>query len=118
MQSNGLKNLSLVTDRATAAAIKLADRFKMWLGEWFLDIRQGVPYIQTVFVKNPDISAVRQLFRQIILTTPPIVTCNDVQLVYNPQQRQLNYNFAAVTDTGAVITGGDGAPFIVVNPGS
>lgn len=117
-QANGKKNLSILTDKATACAIKLADRFRIWLGEWFLDTRIGVPYIQTVFVKRPSLSAIRQLFRTIILTTPPIASCDDLQLNYNAARRTLAYSFRATTNDGAIITGGSGQPFIVVKTGA
>lgn len=118
VQANGKKNLSIVTDKAQACAIKLADRFKLWLGEWFLDTRQGVPYVQTVFVKRPSLNAIRQLFRTIILTTPPIVSCDDLSLNFDRARRSLSYQFRATLNNGAVITGGSGQPFIVVKSGA
>lgn len=113
-----VKQIQLVTDPSTATAIKLQDRFNFWLGEWFLDVRQGVPYLTTVFVKNPDINAIRQLFRKIILTTPNIVSVAELVVNYNPGQRSLFYSFAAIDNTGATITGGSGQPFIVASRGS
>lgn len=111
--ANGLKTIPLVTGSAQACAIKLQGRFQMALGEWFLNVLEGVPYFQTVLVKNPDLGAIRQLFRKVILGTPPIVSVTDLSLDYDPRKRTLGYSFEAVTDAGTTITGGSGLPFVV-----
>ncbi len=114
---NNKKRITIVTDPSQATAIKLADRFSLWRGEWFLDTREGVPYLQTVFRKNPDLNAIRSLFRFVILTTPGIVRVDDLTLDYDPRARNLSYSFRAVDDNGATITGGSGQPFIVASSG-
>ncbi len=111
--SNGKKNLTILQDPAQVCALKLQDRFNLWLGEWFMDVRIGVPYMQTVFRKNPDLGAVKQLFQQVIASTPPVATVNDVSLNYNPAARSLGYSFRATLQSGQVLTGGSGQPFIV-----
>lgn len=111
--ANGLKGLSLIVDRATAAALKLQGRFNLALGEWFLNTAIGVPYFQVVLIKNPDLGAIDQLFRKIILGTPPIVSVSDLSLDYDRRARTLAYSFRAQTDAGQTISGGSGTPFIV-----
>lgn len=111
--ANGLKNLTLVTDPAIACAIKLNDRFKMALGTWFLNLLEGIPYFQVVLVKNPSLPAIRQLFRSVILGTPPITSVTDLQMTLTG--RNLSYSFTAVTDKGQKIEGGSGLPFVVTS---
>lgn len=113
MEASGYKTLTLVTDVNQTAANQLADKFSVWLGEWFMDTRIGVPYLQTVFVKNPSLNAIKQLFRQIILGQPPVIECTDLSLQYDPKARTLAYSFLARTASGATISGGSGQPFIV-----
>lgn len=110
-------NLVLVTDLVQCAAIALADRLALGLGEWFLDSRLGVPYLQVLGVKNPDLNAIRAMFRAIILATPTIVEVVELQTVFDKSKRTFSYGFRARCDTGATIVGGPGAPFLVVPPG-
>lgn len=105
--------MALVTDPNQEIAIRLQDRFLLALGEWFLDTRIGVPYFQVVFVKNPDVAAIRALFRKVIETTPGIVSVTELSTNYDPAGRTLTWSFTATTDNGATISGGSGQPFIV-----
>lgn len=57
---NGL--LSLVRG-ADALAQRLELRLALVRGSWFLDLDQGVPYVEQVLVKNPDIDAVAAVLR-------------------------------------------------------
>lgn len=109
-------NLRFVTDPAEALAIKLQKRFQLWLGEWFLDTRQGVPYRELVLVKNPNLGVIRQLFRQIFSTTQGIKSIDQFNLDYSASARRASFDFRVTTDTGAVIVGGEGKPFIVERP--
>jgi hypothetical protein len=45
-----------------------------FLGEWFLDTKQGMPYFRDVLVKNPNSDTVRSVFKRRILQTPGIVS--------------------------------------------
>lgn len=107
---------SVITDKVAAAAILLANKFRFFLGEWFLDTRLGVPYREVVMVKNPDLRIVRQILRQVILTTPPIVDVISVSTAFDTAARKLSYTFSARCDNGQVITGGEGIPFIIEIP--
>lgn len=106
--------LVVVTDKLECAAVKLKNRFRLFLGEWFLDTRIGVPWFQFVFVKNPDLSVIRRLLNRIILSVPPIITVTKLDLDYDPAARVLGFSFEAVGDDGRILTGGSGEPFIVV----
>lgn len=105
--------LSVVQDVDLAAAQLLTDRFKFWLGEWFLDPAEGVPYLSVVFVKNPNVDLIRSLFRKIILGVEPIKSVEELLVDYSAAARSLTYTFRAKTASGATITGGSGAPFEV-----
>ncbi len=105
--------LVLETDEVVAAAIKLKHRLQFFLGEWFLDTRLGVPYFDVVFVKNPDIEVIRRMFRRIILSCPPIVDVNKLDIFFLKAERKLIYEFQAVAEDGRTVTGGSGQDFIV-----
>lgn len=75
----------------------LRNRLRFFLGEWFLDTRQGLPYFQSVFVKNPNRPAVRSAFRRTIRETPGIVAVTELQLTINAD-RSTQVDFVATLD--------------------
>ena len=89
-----------------AAAIRqhLAQRLKTFLGEWFLDLRKGVPYLQQVLVKNPDPVVLDSMFKSEIIHTPGIVELLEFDLRLDAGLRQLQLSFKAADDTGAIIS--------------
>lgn len=107
--------LVVVRDVATEQAQKIRDRFALVLGEWFLDTRLGVPYVDLVFVKSPDLELIRRMFRRVILSVQGIVDVPELD-VEDLGRRQWRFTFRAVTDLGAVITGGSEEPFLVQPP--
>lgn len=109
------KNLQIVTDPNQQAAQKLRNLFLSFLGEWAFDVRIGVPYFQVVFVKNPNTGILRQIFREVILSVPWIVQVNSINIAITAK-RELDLTFSCTTQSGAIITGGTGVPFIVTIP--
>lgn len=106
-------NLVLCRD-ARAVAAHVETRFRFFLGEWFLDTREGVPYLEIFFVKNPDVSVLKQILRYVIVTTPGIADLVDFSLSYVPDARQVTYQFLAVADDGTTVEGG--SAFVVFQP--
>lgn len=106
------KQLQVTHDPNAQAAQKLQNLFAFFLGEFFLDTRLGIPYRQFIFVKNPDLRIVKQIFRNVILSVPWIASVVGLKLALS-KARVLSYAFAAKTQSGAVITGGSGVPFVV-----
>lgn len=106
----------VVQDAAQCAANRLRNFFRLALGEFFLDQREGVPYLQVVFVKNPDVGVIRELFRRVIMSEGTIVSTPTLDVLYDPAARHLDFEFEAKTTDGATIVGGDTKPFIVERP--
>lgn len=84
-------------DGTAAIAQQVTIRLNFFLGEWFLDTRQGMPYIQRVLVKNPRSAAVRAIFRRAIVTTPGIIDVTSLETSVSGT-RTLNVSFVAVVD--------------------
>ncbi len=82
---------------------KLSARFKFFLGEWFLDLRQGVPYYRDVFLKEPNLDVVRSLFRKLIIETPGVLSLVTFTVSYNEARRSMAFAFQAKVDGGEVI---------------
>lgn len=110
--------LVLVSDVNTLTAQKLTNRFQFFLGEWFMNALEGIPYYQQIFVKNPDINAIGQLFYRVITQTPGVRDVRSASLNFISTTRQLLADFVVVTDTGAILTGGLGQPFVVTQNGT
>lgn len=77
-------------------------RLRMFLGEWFLDNTQGIPYFQQILIKNPDQSKIDAIFMNAILGTPGIVQLNSYSFVPNTTKRVLTITFVAQTTNGVV----------------
>ena len=108
--------LVVVTDPVQCAAWDLQDRLALGLGEWVYDTSQGVPYFSFLGIKNPPIASIREMLRSVILSTPPIVSVVELGVTFNTKLRNLAYTFSAKCDTGQVIVGGTGVPFVVAPP--
>jgi hypothetical protein len=109
-------NLVIVQDEDTNIAQKLTIRFQLFLGEWFMDARVGVPYLQVVFVKNPNLVIIGQLFRNVIYSTPGIANVLSENISFVPATRSLLATYKIQTISGAILEGGVGSPFIVTVP--
>jgi hypothetical protein len=81
-------------------------RFKLFLGEWFLDQRIGVPYYRDIFIKNPDSILISFIFRQVLLTTPGIKDVASFLARLDRPTRRLYVNFEATLEDGSVIRPG------------
>jgi len=85
-------------------AQKIRQRFRLLLGEWFLDKTKGVPWFQSVLVKNPNLELIKSLFRDELLRVPGIVGVKQVEAQYTPADRTLALAYVAVHASGATIT--------------
>jgi len=89
---------------------KLSTRFKFFLGEWFLDQRDGIPYFRSVFVQNPDMRVVRSVFRQVALSikgndgNPIVSSLPKFDVLFTPVARKLAFDFSAILDSGELLT--------------
>lgn len=103
-----------------AAAQRIAITLLMFAGEWFLDLTAGVNYYRDVLVKNPDLSAVRALFRAKVADDPYVVDVPRMDLTFDTAARTISISFDArlregseiqilieegVIDGGLVVTG-------------
>lgn len=77
---------------------RLRIRFKTFLGEWFFDVRAGLPYLQSILVRNPDLTEIENVFRAEINDTPGVVGIESLSLDYSPGPRTLGLTFRAVVE--------------------
>lgn len=96
-------DLALVSDGAAIAQAVRAN-LRMFLGEWFADQTVGVPWFQSILVKNPNLVAVRTAIRSAIVNTPGIADLVSYTQTFDASARTLTVTFSATTDTGELVT--------------
>jgi hypothetical protein len=82
---------------------KLSTRYQFFLAEWFLDLRQGVPYYRDVFLKDPNIDVIRSLFRKLTIETPGVLSVPRYRALFNESARTLAFDFAAKVTGGELV---------------
>jgi len=87
-------------------ADKVAQEVKInllaFLGEWFLDVTFGVPYLEDILVKNPHMPSIETIFRFHILDVPHVTLITSFNMTWDRARRTLTVNFAANTDYGPI----------------
>ena len=107
-------NLQVISDLATETATKLNCLFGFWKREWFLDQSQGVPFLEYVLVKNPNLSVIDSVFREVISFAPGVASVRSSNLALDTTARKLTATYKLQLTNGTVIVGGPGVPFTVV----
>jgi hypothetical protein len=92
-------------DGADYARQRAEVTFNFWLGENYLDLREGMPYRRDDLIKDPNRDVVRSVIRRGWLTVPGIVAVKNVNWSPDFSAR------AATIDTEAVYQ--DGTPISV-----
>lgn len=99
---------------ADAVAQKIQSRWRFFLGEWFLDLREGMPYYRDVFKKNFDLAVIRGTFLKTARNTAGVASVRSLDLRVDNAARKLYVeNFVAITDEGEILSSRDRAPFVV-----
>jgi len=99
-----IKDAALSIVRGDDALLQhLALRLRFFLGEWFLDLRVGIPYFEDVLIKNPNLVTVQGIFREVILETPGVESISRFDLEVDPATRIMTLDFT-------VIKSADGEP--------
>jgi len=92
-------DLSLVRDLdAIAQEAEISMRF--WLGEWFLDVTKGIPYLQKILVKSPNLNSIRAIFTDAALGVAGVSQVLTMDLTHDVVARKLRVRWSASTDLG------------------
>jgi hypothetical protein len=103
---------------ADAVRQKLKQRFQFFQGEWFLDLAIGMPYYQSILVKNPDVPLLRQIFSNAITKCRGVSRLDALDLTWDKNTREITIAFSAALESGEILiaAGTDAVSFIL--PGS
>ncbi len=85
-------------------------RLRFFLGEWYLDNTQGIPWYQRILVKNPNQSDIDAIFQNCIAGTPGVDQLTSYSFTVNRATRVLTVNFSCLTTLGTVNYTGTLAP--------
>lgn len=73
---------------------------QMFKGEWFLDLNEGVPYFEAIFVKNPTLETIKSIFRQVLLSRNHVKNIVSIDITIDKQTRTARVDFVATLTTG------------------
>lgn len=83
---------------AVAQLIKIA--LQMFLGEWFLNVEAGVPWLQDVLGNKYDPEKVRAALRPSILEVPAVTAILSLETAFHGPTRVLSVSFEVSTEFG------------------
>jgi len=102
---------SILTNRVYSilpinGADKVAQQIKItllaFLGEWFLDVTFGMPYLEEILVKNPHMPSVETIIRAHINNVPHVILIESFAMQFSAAARTLSVDFVAHTDYGPI----------------
>lgn len=102
-----LKLVNGTTQIITGAAYakqRVTITLDIFLGEWFLDLRIGLPYFRYILIHSPNSEIVRYVMRKGIMNTPGIVAVPELNVVLDTIKRRANVDFVATYVDGTQIT--------------
>lgn len=92
----------LLIDNAERVAQQVLITLREWRGEWFLKTADGVPYLEYILVKNPNMAHVRQVLTEAIESVEGVKKCTELDLQFNRVLRTLSVSYEIETDYGLI----------------
>jgi len=75
-------------------------RLLFFQGEWYLDIKQGLPFYEKILVKNPNLPDIDNIIKAEIIDTPEVQELLSYSSDYDPLLRTYAVRFKVRTDFG------------------
>lgn len=94
--SFGRGDAAFLIDSPACVAQAINTRLQLWYGQWFLDTREGMPWIQPMATR-PQGTAMELALRQRLLATPGVQSLLAFDATFNPSSRRLS--IAATVET-------------------
>lgn len=92
----------LLIDNAERVAQQILITLRFWLGEWFLNTKDGVPYLEYVLVKSPNLLHIRQIFTEAMEKVDGVKRVEEMNLAFDVKNRSLRVDYEASTDYGLI----------------
>lgn len=90
-------------DNAERVAQQIKIQLLTFLGEWFLDVTHGVPYLDYVLIKNPNFTLIRELFREQILKVDGVSNLVSIDIDFESTTRKMLLSYEAETEYGMIV---------------
>ena len=78
----------------------LRTRLQIFLGEWFLNIEDGIPFYNDIFIKNPNIPHIESILKSRILETEDVIELLSFDTEFS--NRTLSVSFKVRTLYGVI----------------
>lgn len=92
----------LLIDNAERVAQQILITLRFWLGEWFLDTKDGIPYLEYVLVKSPNLLHIRQIFMEAMEKVDGVKRVEEMNLAFDVKNRSLRVDYEVSTDYGLI----------------
>lgn len=103
----------LITNLADQVAQRLYVRFEFFRGEWFLDLRLGLPYFDQILIKGQDDQVMRSFFSQTISQDPGVASIKSLSIDTERGTRVATVTFVAQLIDGSSLDSSNYPPFLV-----
>jgi hypothetical protein len=94
------KGFRFTEDRLEYLAQKVRCALSLFLGEWYLDVTLGVPYIPKFGNKQEHRPLMESVMQERIVSVDGVERITYFTSKFDPAKRTLNITFAAETDAG------------------
>ncbi len=75
---------------------------RLGLGEWYLDITEGIDFFGQILVKNPDQSKIDAIIQNVIAGVPGVLSIMSYSFTPNLAARTFQISFSCMTTSGVV----------------
>lgn len=100
LDNKGDLELSAAGDIEATNSVRQAVRMRLlwFFDEWRLGPELGIPYLENVFVKNPNISKVRHLVREAVMSVEEVTDVTAISVDIEPKTRWATIGVTFTTD--------------------
>jgi hypothetical protein len=92
----------MLIDDAERVAQQILISLRFWYGEWFLNTSDGVPYLEYILIKNPNIAHFRQVLTEAIEQVEGVQSVDSMTIDFDRQGRRLAVDYAVTTNYGLI----------------
>lgn len=92
----------IIVSNAERVAQQVLITLREWLGEWFLNTNDGIPYLEYILVKNPNENHIRQILTEAIESVDGVTKVTELEFTFNRILRTLSVNYEIDTDYGFI----------------
>ncbi len=96
-------DLKLTSDNSEYTSQTIETVLKRFKGEWWLNEDEGLPYYDSILVKNPNMDLINTLFKTEIIAIPTIAKIISFTSQFDNSLRQLSISFEVQLTNGEII---------------